>query len=140
MYLIDTVALSELRKPVPNHNVAGWFVSVALQDIYISVLTVFEIEFGIEQKRRTDPVYADALTGWLNTTLTSYSDRVLPFTATAARRWGRLSAQIGYKGLDLAIAAIALENGLTVVTRNISHFVPTGVATVDPFQPVPSRP
>jgi hypothetical protein len=57
----------------------------------------------------------------------------------AARRWGRLAAKLGNKGLDLAIAATALEHGLTVATRNIAHFDPTGVATLNPFGPPPSR-
>jgi hypothetical protein len=56
-----------------------------------------------------------------------------------ARRWGRLSHQIGNKGLDLAIAATALEHGLTVVTRNVSDFEPTGVPTLNPFVARPHR-
>jgi predicted nucleic acid-binding protein len=63
----------------------------------------------------------------------AYGDRVLPFGIDEALRWGRLAARLGNKGLDLAIAATALEHGLTVATRNVSHFTPAGVAVFDPF-------
>ena len=72
------------------------------------------------------------LAGWLDTVLRLYGERILAVGLTAARRWGRLSATIGHAGADLLIAATALENGLTVVTRNFRHFEPTGVPTVDP--------
>jgi predicted nucleic acid-binding protein len=62
-----------------------------------------------------------------------YSDRLLPVDVGVARRWGQLSASIGHDGADLLIAATALEHGLTVVTRNLSHFQPTGVSTLNPW-------
>jgi toxin FitB len=65
--------------------------------------------------------------------LRTYADRVLAVDIAVARRWGRLSHRIGNRGLDLAIAATALEHGLTVVTRNVSDFEPTGVTVFDPF-------
>ena len=65
--------------------------------------------------------------------LRTYEGRILPVDIAVARRWGRLSHQIGNKGLDLAIAATALEHGLTVVTRNVSDFERTGVCVLDPF-------
>ena len=63
----------------------------------------------------------------------------MPFDLRAARRWGALSAALGNDSADLMIAATALEHGLTVVTRNVSDFEPTGVAVLDPFNPRPSR-
>jgi toxin FitB len=133
MYLLDTVVLSELRKRRRNANVVAWIGSVAAADLYVSAATVVEIEFGIERQRRLDPAFAAALAGWLDTMLRLYGERVLPITVQIARRWGRLAAQIGNRDLDLAIAATALEEGLTVVTRNVSHFAPAGVATLNPF-------
>ena len=65
--------------------------------------------------------------------LALYGERVLPFDVQTARRWGALSAALGNESADLMIAATALEHGLTVVTRNVTDFVPTGVATLDPF-------
>jgi hypothetical protein len=96
-------------------------------------VTIGEIELGIERQRSLDPAFAKDLARWLDLTLRVYADRLLPLDLGAARRWGRLAARIGNRGMDLAIAAIALEHGLTVVTRNVSDFAPTGVATFDPF-------
>ena len=134
MHLLDTVVISELSRRQPNRHVTAWLASVAPSDLHISVVTVSEIERGIERQRGVDPAYAVRLEGWLGGILHGYADRVLPLTVKVARRWGRLAAQVGHSGLDLAIAAPALEHGLTVVTRNVSHFAPTGVAIVDPFR------
>ncbi len=68
-----------------------------------------------------------------------YGERVLPLTTNIARRWGRLSAHIGNKNLDLALAATALEHGLTMVTRNVAHYERTGVAIVNPFETRPRK-
>jgi hypothetical protein len=133
MYLLDTDVLSELRKRRRNPNVVHWIGTVAAADLFLSAVTIGEIEFGIEKQREADPRFAADLTRWLEITLGAYGDRVLPLDVNIARRWGRLAARIGNKGLDLAIAATALEHGLTVVTRNIAHFTPTGAATLDPF-------
>ena len=71
---------------------------------------------------------------WLDRVLAWYGDRILPVDTTTARRWGQLSATLGYESADLLIAATALEHGLTVVTRNVRHFEPTGVPTLNPFE------
>jgi toxin FitB len=71
--------------------------------------------------------------------LTLYGERIVPFDLRAARRWGALSAPLGNASADLMIAATALEHGLTVVTRNVSDFEPTGVAVLDPFSCRPGR-
>jgi len=79
------------------------------------------------------PGFAGALAAWLDQVLTLYGERVVPFDLRTARRWGALSAAVGNDSADLMIAATALEHGLTVVTRNLSDFEPTGVAVLDPF-------
>jgi hypothetical protein len=117
--------------------VVAWIGSVADTDLYVSAATIVEIEFGIERQRRLDPAFAEALAGWLDTMLRVYGERVLPITVQVARRWGRLIAQMGNRNLDLAIAATALEGGLTVVTRNVSHFAPAGVPMLNPFDDQP---
>jgi len=71
--------------------------------------------------------------------LALYGERILPFDLETARRWGALSATLGNRSADLMIAATALEHGLTVVSRNISDFAPTGVAVLDPFSQPPRR-
>src|SRR3981081_529720 len=81
----------------------------------------------------TDPDFAGALAAWLDRMLTLYGERVVPVDLPTARRWGALSAALGNDGADLMIAATALENGLIVVTRNVSDFEPARVAVLDPF-------
>jgi hypothetical protein len=134
MFLLDTVVLSELRKRRRDANVIAWIGSVAESDLHISVASIVEIDFGIERKRKNDPAFAEDLAGWLHTTLRAYGERILPITVQIARRWGRLAAEIGNRELDLAIAATALEQGLTVVTRNVARFAPSGVAIMNPFE------
>ena len=139
MYLLDTDIVSELRKPRRNENVAAWIVPIAPSDLYFSLITVVEIERGVEQQRRDDPAFARDLADWLDATLRLYGERVLPLTINIAMRWGRLAAQIGNTNLDLGIAATALEHGLTIVTRNVAHYERTGVPIVNPFEPRPRR-
>ena len=84
--------------------------------------------------RKRESSFARDLAYWLDRVLAWYSDRILPVDTATARRWGRLSATHGHDGTDLLIAATALEHGLTVVTRNVRHFQPTGVPIVSPFE------
>jgi toxin FitB len=133
MYLIDTVVLSEFRKGKPHPAVLDWLRDKSEDDLFLSVITIGEIERGIDRQRSANPGFAEVLSVWLDGTLATYSDRILPVTVAIGRRWGRLSANLGYGGADLLIAATAIEHGLTVVTRNLRHFVPTGVPVQDPF-------
>ncbi len=141
MFLLDTVVLSELRKPPRqrNRNLVHWIGEVPSQGLFVSVLTVGEIECGIERQRQLNPPFAERIAAWLDIILRTYEGRILAVDVAVARRWGRLSHQIGNKGLDLAIAATALEHGLTVATRNVSDFEPTGVPFLNPFDPRPRR-
>ena len=139
MFLIDTVTLSELRRRQRNPMVVAWFERQRTTDLFISVISIGEIERGVARQRAIDPRFADALALWLDRMLTLYGERVLPFDLATARRWGMLSAALGNDSADLMIAATALEHGLTVVTRNMSDFAPTGVAVLDPFSRQPHR-
>ncbi|HEY1362388.1 MAG TPA: type II toxin-antitoxin system VapC family toxin [Xanthobacteraceae bacterium] len=133
MFLIDTVVLSELRKRRRDSKVVAWFERQQTADLFVSVITIGEIERGIARQRSADPGFAAALAAWLDRLLSVYGERIVPFDLQMARRWGRLSAALGNESADLMIAASALERGLTVVTRNAAHFEPTGVSTLDPF-------
>ncbi len=135
MYLIDTDVLSALRKRRRDPNVVAWIGSVSDREFFLSVVTIGEVERGIERQRTVDPAFAAKLARWLDTILRTYGERVLPLTVSTARRWGRLSAQIGNRGIDLTIAATALEHGLIVATGNVSRFEPTGVEVINPFAP-----
>ena len=132
-FLLDTVVLSELRKAKPSSKVVQWIKVQKTESLFISVVSIGEIERGIERARKTDAAFATELEQWLETLLSLYADRVLQVTANAARLWGRLSAKLGHEGADLLIAATALSHGATVVTRNVKHFVPTGVRVFNPF-------
>ena len=135
MYLVDTVVFSELFKRRRHPNLVRWLGDKSEDLFFLSAVTIGEIERGIERQRRHDPVFAEALLVWLERSIDLYEDRILPATTNIARRWGRLSARIGHTGVDLLIAATALEHGLTVVTRNVRHFVPTGAVVENPFAP-----
>ena len=132
MFLLDTDVLSALRKRKRHPEIVQWVQKQRSADLYLSVVTVGEIERGIERQRRRDPVHAQALASWLDRVLALYGERILAVDLPAARRWGRLSGFLGHEGADLLIAATALEHGLTVVTRNARHFEPTEVAVLDP--------
>jgi len=133
MFLIDTVTISELRRRQRDRRVVAWFERQRTTDLFLSAISIGEIERGIARQRATDPAFAGSLADWLDRVLALYGERVLPFDVQTARRWGALSAAFGNESADLMIAATALEHGLTVVTRNVSDFKPTGVAILDPF-------
>jgi predicted nucleic acid-binding protein len=133
MFLVDTDVLSALAKRRRDTNVAAWIERQRTGDLFISVISIGEIEHGIALQRRRHSDFAAMLAAWLDQVLDLYGPRVLPFDLSSARRWGRLSAALGHSGADLQIAATALEHGLTVVTRNISDFEPTGAPLLNPF-------
>lgn len=133
MYLLDTNVLSALRRPDRHPGPAAWLEAQRDSDIFLSVVTVAEVERGIAQQRPINPDFAHNLAQWAERILAWFADRILPVDAAAARRWGQLSASLGNQDVDLLIAATALEHGLTVVTRNVRHFAPTGIPVLDPF-------
>ena len=135
MYLIDTNVLSALRKRERNPEVTRWIADQRDTDLYLSVVSIGEIERGLAAVEGRDPAFAARLEDWLDAVLRHYGNRILPVGLPVARRWGRLSRQAGNADPDLLIAATALEHGLTVVTRNTRHFEPAGVPVLDPSTP-----
>jgi predicted nucleic acid-binding protein len=132
MFLVDTDVLSLLRRPERSPDISRWMAGQRTIDLYMSVVSIAEIERGITRQRRRDQAFARSLAAWLDTVLSLYGNRILPVDASTARRWGRLCGDLGHEGTDLLIAATAIEHGLTVVTCNVRHFGPTGVPVLDP--------
>jgi toxin FitB len=139
MFLIDTVVLSELRKSQRDPSLVTWLEGQRAADLFVSVISIGEIDRGIARQRARNPAFAAALAAWLDRVLSLYGERILAFDLQTARRWGLLSAALGNDSADLMIAATALQHGLTVVTRNVKDFEPAGVAVLDPFAPRPRR-
>ena len=133
IYILDTNVISAVRRAGRAPSVAAWLRAQPEEALFLSAVTLGEIERGIARQEGRDPGFAADLRGWLDRTTRLFADRILPFGAEEARIWGRLSAGIGHGGADLMIAATALARGATVVTGNISDFEPTGVALLDPF-------
>lgn len=133
MYILDTNVISAVRRPDRAPQVAAWLRGRSEQDLFLSVVTLGEIERGIRQQESRDVAFARDLRAWLDRTILLFSDRLIPFEAEDARIWGRLSAEIGHNGADLMIAASALRHGAIVVTGNVSDFAPTGAAAENPF-------
>ena len=132
MFLIDTDVLSALRRRERYPEVARWMSKQRAADLYLSVVSIGEIERGVIRQQRSNPDFARALALWLDSVITLYGEHILGVNLAIARRWGQLSARIGNDSADLLVAATALEHGLAVVTRNVRHFQPTGVDVIDP--------
>jgi toxin FitB len=132
MYLLDTNVLSALRRPSRSPALVAWLRRQDEAQLYVSVVTLGEIERGIALQDRHAPAFAADLRAWIDATTAIFADRLVSFGAEEARLWGRLSAELGHDGADLLIAATALVRGWTVVTGNRRHFEPTGVALLDP--------
>jgi predicted nucleic acid-binding protein len=137
VYLIDTNVVSETRKKErANPGVVGFFDHVVAsgEPVYLSVISVGELRRGVERIRhRGQTEQAKLLEAWLATVLDQYREDILAFETDAAQVWGRLRVLSPGHELDKQIAAIALVNDLTVVTRNTSDFDGTGVKLVNPF-------
>lgn len=133
MYLLDTVVLSEMRKQDKNPGVADWIGQQRDTELFISVISIGELERGICAVAAKDAPFAERLAAWLDKLIRIYSDRILPVSLPVARRWGMLSASTRNAGADIMLAATALEHNCTVVTRNIRHFEPLGVTVLNPW-------
>lgn len=136
-YLLDTCVISELVAKSPNEKVVGWVRSIPEDSLYMSVITIGEIKKGIERlsesKRKHD------LNAWLNDELLErFKNRLSVLDVAVLSEWGRLVARLESEGkmmpaIDSLIAATALLNGFTLVTRNVADFAATGVEVLNPW-------
>ena len=137
MYLLDTNVISELRRPRPHGAVLAWLESVDDTHLFVSAVTLGEIQAGIELTREQDATKASEIESWLDRVAGSYN--VLPMDAAVFRTWARLTHRRPdtlYE--DAMIAAAARVHGLTVVSRNVADFKALGQVVLNPFEPARS--
>lgn len=133
MYLLDTMVLWELRGQDRNRGLTEWVAGQKDAALFLSVVSIGEIERGICAVAARDKEFAERLAAWRDKLLMVYADRLLPVSVPVTRRWGQLSAVLGNAGADILLAATALEHDLTVVTRNARHFEPAGARVHNPW-------
>ena len=134
MYLLDTNVISELRKPQADANVVAWAKSVIAPRLFISVITLKELETGVLRMERRDPAQGKVLRTWLKRhVMPAFNARILPVDAAIALRCANLHVPDQANESDALIAATALVHGLTVVTRNINDFKSSGVTVINPW-------
>jgi predicted nucleic acid-binding protein len=135
-YLLDTNVVSELRKPrrKAEPGVRAWVAERASSDLYLSAITVLEVEVGIARLARHDPAQAGRLERWLgDELLDAFASRILAVDLPVARCAARLHAPDPRLERDALIAVTAAVHGLTVVTRNVKDFDSLDVAVVNPW-------
>ena len=133
MFLLDTNVVSELRKAKPHEAVVAWLESVDDAHLYLSAVTLGEIQAGIKLSREQDAAKVSEIEAWLAQVASAYN--ILPMDAAAFRCWAKLmhrKSDTLYE--DAMIAATALVHGLTVVTRNTADYKAIGIETFNPFQ------
>jgi toxin FitB len=137
MFLLDTNVVSELRKVRlgnANRHLAKWADRVDAADLFLSAITIQELEMGVLLAERRDPSQGAIFRAWLNGhVLPAFSGRVLPVDIAVAQRSARLHVPDPRPVRDALIAATALVHGMTVVTRDVADFEPTGVLILNPW-------
>jgi hypothetical protein len=132
-FLLDTNVVSELRKAKPHGGVVAWLGSLAEEQIFLSAVTLGELQTGVERTRARDPKKAQEIELWVDQLAGSF--QVLPMDVPCFREWARLMEGKPDQILeDVMIAATARVHGLSIATRNSKDFEQVGVAFVNPFQ------
>jgi predicted nucleic acid-binding protein len=138
MYLLDTNVVSELRKGKTgkvNRNVSAWAKGVSPPTLFLSAISILELEIGILLIERRDRAQAVILRSWMEDhVLPAFDGRILAVDTAVARKCAALHVPTPRSDRDSLIAATALVHGMTVVTRNVSDFEPTGVTIINPWQ------
>ena len=136
MFLLDTNVLSELRRRERTHpKVAAWADTVHASDLFLSAITILEIEAGTLQLARRDAAQGRVLRAWIDgKVLPAFADRILPIDTAVAQRCARLHVPDPRAERDALIAATALVHRMRVVTRNVADFQPMGVDLLNPWE------
>ena len=138
MYLLDTNVVSELRKAKTgkiDKNIMAWADSVSAQSLFLSAITIMELETGVLLIERRDPIQGAILRSWLDThVLPAFKDRILPVDTAVAQCCAKLHVPDPRSDRDALIAATAFVHGMTVVTRNVDDFVATKVDILNPWK------
>ena len=138
MFVLDTNVVSELRKvqiDKADLNLAAWAQSVDAADLFVSAITLMELELGVLSIERKDASQGAMLRSWLEQhVLPEFSRRTLPIDTAVALRCARLHVPDKRGERDALIAATALVHGMTLVTRNVDDFKPTGVTILNPWE------
>lgn len=138
MYLLDTNVISELRKSSTgkaNSNVTAWTKSVGTNQLFISSITVFELEQGVLRMERKDPHQGQILRSWLNNrVLPSFAERILPFDTLIAFHAAKMHIPNPRSDRDSFIAATAKAHGLTMVTRDYKDFKDISINLLNPWE------
>jgi toxin FitB len=137
MFLLDTNVVSELRKirsGKSDRNVSAWADSVDAADLFVSVVTILELEIGILRVERRDPASGALLREWMNErVLSAFANRTLAVNIAVAKRSAQLHVPDPRPIPDALIAGTALVHGMTLVTRNVADFAPMGVTVINPW-------
>lgn len=138
MFVLDTDVVSELRKVragKADPNVAAWSESVDAAELFVSAITIMELELGVLSIERKDATQGALLRSWLEQhVLPEFSGRTLPIDTAVAQRCARLHVPDKRGERDALIAATAIVHGMTVVTRNVADFEATGVSILNPWE------
>ncbi|MEO7269176.1 MAG: type II toxin-antitoxin system VapC family toxin [Knoellia sp.] len=133
-YVLDTNVVSALRVRGRNPEVEAWAASVSVTELFVTATTISEIERGVAGRERSDPAQGEVLRRWFDErVLPAFAERVLPFDLDAARVLANYRVPEHAPLDDALIAAVAEAREMTVVTRNVRHFEPLGVACLDPW-------
>ena len=137
MFILDTNVISELRKAKSgkaDSKVMAWAAAINADVLFLSAIIILELEMGVLQVERKDPLQGNLLRSWLdNQVLTAFDGKILVVDAAVAQRCARLHVPDRSSERDALIAATALVHGMTIVTRNVSDFETSGVDLINPW-------